>query len=196
MKRKEEEAMSRRLRRRHHFSKPQLLAFSSFARSVAQSSSAHKLKRPVSTTVSKRKSPSDSRGKRYLNHSLNKNKNKTLERLESSDEEDNIVVQANFAFFDPKPGDFHGVKILLQTYLDDTQWDLSSFVDLILGQTTVGTVVKIDDEEDDGLFAVVTAMNLGRYKLRNYRTMGLIVVLKADQVPKFREELKLLLIES
>ena len=54
------------------------------------------------------------------------------------------VVQADFAFFDPKPDDFHGVKVLLQTYIDDKHWDLSGFVDLILGQTKVGTVVKID----------------------------------------------------
>ncbi|GAB2284369.1 hypothetical protein Dimus_018823, partial [Dionaea muscipula] len=50
------------------------------------------------------------------------------------------IVQADFAFFDPKPDDFHGAKILLQTYLDDWQWDLSGFVDLILAQTTVGTM--------------------------------------------------------
>lgn len=74
------------------------------------------------------------------------------------------VVQADFAFFDPKPGDFHGVKILLQNYLDDEEWDLGGFVDLILGQTTVGTVVKIEGAEDDGLFSVVSALNLDRYK--------------------------------
>lgn len=74
------------------------------------------------------------------------------------------MVQADFAFFDPKPDDFHGVKILLQSYLDNEQWDLSGFVGLILGQTTVGTVVKIEGEEDDGLFSVISALNLGRYK--------------------------------
>lgn len=74
------------------------------------------------------------------------------------------VVQADFAFFDPKPDDFHGVKVLLKTYLDDKQWDLSGFVDLILGQTTVGTVIKIEEDEDDGVYAVATALNLGRYK--------------------------------
>jgi len=76
------------------------------------------------------------------------------------------AVQADFAFFDPKPGDFHGVKILLQTYLDDKPWDLSGFVDLILSQTTVGTVVKIEDDEDDALFALLTVLNLGRYKVQ------------------------------
>lgn len=78
------------------------------------------------------------------------------------------VIQADFAFFDPKPDDFHGVKILLQSYLDDKEWDLSGFVDLILAQTTVGSVVKIEDEEDEGLFALLTALNLGRYKVTNF----------------------------
>ncbi|KAJ6967119.1 hypothetical protein NC652_004621 [Populus alba x Populus x berolinensis] len=44
------------------------------------------------------------------------------------------------------------------------EWDLSGFVDLILEQTTVGTVVNIEDDEDNGLFSVVSALNLGRYK--------------------------------
>lgn len=82
----------------------------------------------------------------------------------SNDEEFDGVIQADFAFFDPKPDDFHGVKALLQIYLDDKQWDLSGFVDLILGQTTVGTVVKIEDDEENTIWSVVTALNLYRYK--------------------------------
>ncbi|KQK12019.1 protein BCCIP homolog [Brachypodium distachyon] len=89
------------------------------------------------------------------------------------------TVQADFAFFDPKPSDFHGVRLLLKTYLDSKPWDLTGFVDLILEQTTVGTVVKMaDDEEeegegnggdkgdggnDDDLFGLITVLNLGRY---------------------------------
>jgi len=75
------------------------------------------------------------------------------------------VVQADFAFFDPKPNDFHGVKTLLQTYLDVEEWDLSGFADLILEQTTVGTVVKVEDDEDEGVFALATALNLWRYRV-------------------------------
>ncbi|KAK4771831.1 hypothetical protein SAY86_013606 [Trapa natans] len=41
----------------------------------------------------------------------------------------NGIVHADFAFFDPKADDIHGLKILLQNYLDDEQWDLSGFVD-------------------------------------------------------------------
>lgn len=86
-------------------------------------------------------------------------------------------MQADFAFFDPKPSDFHGVRLLLKTYLDSKPWDLTGFVDLILEQTTVGTVVKLaDDEEeegegegaggnntDDDLFGLISVLNLGRY---------------------------------
>ncbi|KAF0906214.1 hypothetical protein E2562_009230 [Oryza meyeriana var. granulata] len=94
----------------------------------------------------------------------------------SSEELD--TVHADFAFYDPKPSDFHGVKLLLKTYLDSKPWDLTGFIDLILEQTTVGTVVKIacDDEEgegngaeksstgdDDDLFGLISVLNLGRY---------------------------------
>ncbi|KAG2332128.1 hypothetical protein Bca4012_018293 [Brassica carinata] len=63
-----------------------------------------------------------------------------------------------------KPTDFNGVKILLKNYLDDKEWGLSSFVDLILEQKTVGTVVKVADDEDESVFAVVSALNLARHK--------------------------------
>ncbi|CAI9113307.1 OLC1v1013885C3 [Oldenlandia corymbosa var. corymbosa] len=84
---------------------------------------------------------------------------------DSSDDGDfEGVVQADFAFFDPKPKDFHGVKVLLQTYLDNKLWDLSGFVDLILEQPSVGTVIQVEGDEDEGIYAVVSALNLGRYK--------------------------------
>ncbi|XP_022685620.1 protein BCCIP homolog [Setaria italica] len=98
---------------------------------------------------------------------------------ESSEELE--TVQADFAFFDPKPSDFHGVRLLLKTYLDSKPWDLTGFVDLILAQTTVGTVVKLADDDgeegegnggdktnaggndDDDLFGLISVLNLGRY---------------------------------
>ncbi|XP_010933374.1 protein BCCIP homolog isoform X6 [Elaeis guineensis] len=104
---------------------------------------------------------------------------KAIKRMESSEDEEEKqeieMVQADFEFFDPKPGDFNGVKLLLQSYLDKKPWDLSGFVDLILEQTTVGTIVKSasqdgeeegDDDggdDDESLFAVISALNLGRY---------------------------------
>lgn len=99
-----------------------------------------------------------------VNGLVNHRKDKTKQSDSSDNDDFEGAVQADFVFFDPKPGDFHGVKVLLQTYLDNKQWDLSCFVDLILGQPTVGTVVKIENDEDDGVYSVVSALNLGRYK--------------------------------
>ncbi|XP_027341770.1 protein BCCIP homolog [Abrus precatorius] len=116
---------------------------------------------------------------------------------DSSDDEFGGVVQADFSFFDPKPNDFHGVKTLLQTYLDDLEWDLSGFVELILGQTTVGTVVKIEDDEDEGLFALVTALNLCRYKEHNcIVALKDFLLLKARQEEGVGDQLRLLLGEQ
>ncbi|PIN19904.1 Isoamyl acetate-hydrolyzing esterase [Handroanthus impetiginosus] len=94
----------------------------------------------------------------------NHNKDKTEYSDSSDSEEFEGAVQADFVFFDPKPNDFHGVKFLLQIYLDTKEWDLSGFVDIILGQPTVGTVVKIENDEDDGVYSIVNALNLGTYK--------------------------------
>ncbi|KAK4279256.1 hypothetical protein QN277_016984 [Acacia crassicarpa] len=153
--------MPRRPRRHTQQLKARPLTFSRFSRSIAQM---------ASTSKSNKKSyPSFAVSKSSTHHPGNGFAGRTLEektkQSESSDEEfEEGVVQADFSFFDPKPGDFHGVKNLLQTYMGDKQWDLSGFVDLILEQTTVGTVVKVEDDEDEGLFAVVTALNLSRYR--------------------------------
>ncbi|OVA03185.1 BCP1 family [Macleaya cordata] len=154
-------------RRRHSSSKSLPSAFSSFARTVnlvaSTSRSSTKLKQLSSSKLDK-KVPSKSRGNRFIKDTP---KEKVDCSESSSEEENGGIVQLDFDFFSPKLEDFHGVKVLLQTYLDDNQWDLSGFVDLIVGQTTVGTVVKIEDEEDendDCLYSVVTALNLDRYK--------------------------------
>ncbi|KAJ4968155.1 hypothetical protein NE237_014856 [Protea cynaroides] len=155
------EAMTRRPTRCPRFLKPQPFAFSAFARSVAQVASTFKHKRQTHNPKFQEKVIPKSSDDRFMKHSLKEEAGTS----ESSDEEErNEIIKADFAFFDPKSDDFHGVKILLQTYLDNKQWDLSGFVDLVLAQTTVGTVVKLEDADDDGLFSVVTAVNLGRYK--------------------------------
>lgn len=135
------------------------LTFSPFARQAARVASVCTINRQTNITEPN-KSPPKSAGDKLVKNSL-KDKN---EQSESSDEEEfDGNVQVDFAFFDPKADDFHGVKTLLQTYLDDREWDLSGFVDIILEQTTVGSVVKVEDDEDNGVFALVTALNLGRY---------------------------------
>lgn len=50
-------------------------------------------------------------------------------------------------------------------------------MDVILGQPTVGTVIKIENDEDDGIYSIVTALNLGRYKVRSQHFMCYIHVM-------------------
>ncbi|XP_065857778.1 protein BCCIP homolog [Euphorbia lathyris] len=151
--------MSRKSTKRRRSTTIRPVTFSPFSRSIARIASAYMKKRQKLDKKLHGSTPTTS-GNGYAEHS---SKGKNIQSESSDEEEFQGVVQADFAFFDPKPDDFHGVKVLLQTYLDNKEWDLSGFVDLILGQPTVGTVVKVEDDED-GLFSVVTALNLGRYK--------------------------------
>ncbi|RLN17121.1 hypothetical protein C2845_PM02G41170 [Panicum miliaceum] len=161
------------------------LAFSSFARSLIFSAAAgtpgqdnmprppSKRAKPAEPSKGEDRSSSESEGESFSNS-----------ESDAEDGEELQTVQADFAFFDPKPSDFHGVRLLLKTYLDSKPWDLTGFVDLILAQTTVGTVVKLADEEeeeeeegqgtgaektsaggndDDDLFGLISVLNLGRY---------------------------------
>ncbi|XP_026412512.1 protein BCCIP homolog [Papaver somniferum] len=165
--------MTRRPSNRRH--RP--LAFSSFARNANLMASKPTKLKQLSSSKSDEKASVNSqddeiekgcmKGKGVLSESSSEEESDSEEENGSEEENDGEIVQLDFDFFSPKPEDFHGVKVLLHTYLDDHQWDLSGFVDLILGQTTVGTVVKIEDEDDkndDCLYSIVTALNLGRYK--------------------------------
>lgn len=157
--------MPRKPTRRTHLQKPQP-TFSRLGRSMALITSSRKVKQQNEI-----KAPSNSTGSKKDKHVMIESKREvkshsSSENEDSSSSEDDFegVVQADFAFFDPKPDDFHGVKVLMQTYLDNKEWDLSSFVDLILQQTTVGTVIKIEEDEDNAVYGFVSALNLQRYK--------------------------------
>ncbi|XP_057544568.1 protein BCCIP homolog isoform X1 [Amaranthus tricolor] len=171
---------------------PRPLAFSPFARSVARFANACSSKRIVSNSKSDGMPSSKLLASGTSRHCL---KEKDPESGSSEEEISEEVIQADFAFFDPKPDDFHGVKILLQSYLDDKEWDLSGFVDLILAQTTVGSVVKIEDDEDEGLFALLTALNLGRYEENKCITEIKGYLLKVCEQKSFIGQLKRLLNE-
>ncbi|KAK2383977.1 CDK inhibitor P21 binding protein [Trifolium repens] len=176
--------------RRHQRLKSWPITFSPFARALARMGSVSMPKRH-SESIENHSPSSASNG--FIKHPLDEKP----EGSESSDGEFDGVVQADFAFFDPKPIDFHGVKTLLQTYLDVEEWDLSGFVDLILEQTTVGTVVKVEDDEDEGIFALVTALNLRRYREQKciIQLKDLLLV-KASQEKGIADQLRLLLGEQ
>ncbi|XP_058735616.1 protein BCCIP homolog [Vicia villosa] len=174
--------------RRHQQLKSWPITFSPFARALAHT---------VSMPKHRSKSVEDPTPSSASNGSTKHPLEERLEGSESSDGEFDGVVQADFAFFDPKSNDFHGVKTLLQTYLDVEEWDLSGFVDLILEQTTVGTVVKVEDDEDEGVFALATALNLWRY--REHKCIVQLkefLLLKVCKEKRIADQLRLLLGEQ
>ncbi|KAI3696276.1 hypothetical protein L1987_79288 [Smallanthus sonchifolius] len=154
--------MPHRPTKRGHLRKPQP-GFSRLARSMALLISARMVKEKNNNSTVQSKATQNSTGSKKEKHDTTK---RTTKKSHSSSEDEDFegVVQADFAFFDPKPDDFHGVKIQLQSYLDNKEWDLSSFVDLILQQTTVGTVIKIEEDEDNGVYGFISALNMQRYK--------------------------------
>lgn len=50
---------------------------------------------------------------------------------------DKQEVDVDFEFFDPREIDFHGLKALLQTYLDGTAFNCSELVDTVIKQVFV-----------------------------------------------------------
>jgi hypothetical protein len=60
------------------------------------------------------------------------------EEEEDEDPEDN-TVNVTMAFRDPTEADFHGLKALLQTYLDGAPYSCSELVDTIIKQVSLRT---------------------------------------------------------
>lgn len=74
---------------------------------------------------------------------------------DSSDEEEGgekkktgKEINVDFEFYDPKPIDFLGLKVLLGTWLDGLEFDGSGLCDALIAQRTVGTVLKTEEAGD------------------------------------------------
>lgn len=84
------------------------------------------------------------------------------QNMDSSDEEDFDVVNVEFEWFNFDPEiDFHGTKTLLRQLLDidNTLFDMSGLAEAILGQSTIGSTVKVDGKANDA-YALLTALSL------------------------------------
>ncbi|PRW58681.1 p21-carboxy-terminal region-binding [Chlorella sorokiniana] len=86
---------------------------------------------------------------------------------ESSDDEAGEAfeqIDVDFGFFCPQEKDFHGLRTLLQGYLDGQQWACSELADAIIQQgdsVGVGSVIKCGEEDDP--IGVSTVLPLGRH---------------------------------
>ena len=84
------------------------------------------------------------------------------------DLEDEEEVETLFEFFDPCEGDFLGMKGLLGNYLDGEPYDCSALVDHVIAQSTVGRVVRLEDQLDP--IAVVSVVNLAKHRDAKFLT--------------------------
>jgi hypothetical protein len=147
----------------NNFSSPILDSLGNLASAVEIDLSENNLTGGISEALGKRKAVKSSSSSEAVNGNEGASGSEELDSEISTDSEDELntssdsdhssqpsqeVVNVDFEYFDPKPDDFHGVKALLRTYLDDEVWDVSVFTDLVLAQTTVGTVVEAGAVKD------------------------------------------------
>lgn len=77
-----------------------------------------------------------------------------------------MVVQVDFAFFDPEEVDFQAIKNFLLSFLEGQPFNASELADLIIMQNEyVGTVVKVENEEET--YGFISVINLHKHKVRH-----------------------------
>ncbi|KAI9002288.1 p21-C-terminal region-binding protein-domain-containing protein [Gaertneriomyces semiglobifer] len=83
---------------------------------------------------------------------------------DDDDDLDAQTIDVDFEFFDPKPVDFHGLKSLLnQTFFSDAaSVPISPLADLIIGQPSVGSTVKVEDQQDP--YALMTVLSMETHR--------------------------------
>ncbi|XP_072029854.1 protein BCCIP homolog [Amphiura filiformis] len=88
----------------------------------------------------------------------------------------NEEIQVEFEALPPHPDDFHGIKRLLQQLFLKSKVNLSTLIDIILGQSHVGSVIKQsadqlaeldldsdesdEDQDGDNIFGFITVINI------------------------------------
>jgi len=90
------------------------------------------------------------------------------EDKEEQEEEqvDNLMVDIQFEFFNPKEEDFHAIKVFLTNYLEGQAFDSSELTDVIIKQgETFGSTIKVEDNEPFGFISVI---NLHSHKDKEF----------------------------
>ena len=72
-------------------------------------------------------------------------------------------MDVDFDLFNYQPSDFHYVKELLKTFLEEPIFNTSEFADLIITQVGIGSTIRVDDSEES--YGFITTVNLTRHKV-------------------------------
>uniref|UniRef100_A0A3B0MTL0 p21-C-terminal region-binding protein, putative n=1 Tax=Theileria annulata TaxID=5874 RepID=A0A3B0MTL0_THEAN len=95
-------------------------------------------------------------------------------KTESSDDDSSYGdVEAEFLFNDPCSDDLDGIFTLLQGKIKSLDWNLPKSVnkdlylylsELVSNQPNIGTLIKVEDEEDSYVMAVLSLLNIKQYE--------------------------------
>lgn len=77
---------------------------------------------------------SDGETSQVASHGSDSGTSGTDNSSSDSDSDHEQEVNVDFEFFDPQEIDFHGLRALLQTYLDGTAYDCSELVETVIKQ--------------------------------------------------------------
>jgi len=89
---------------------------------------------------------------------------------DSGSESEGGLVNVEFVFTDPRPIDFKSVRRLLERYLPGEPLDCTAMADAIIEQGYIGTMVKVNDDQD--VYAFCTALSVAAYKVRGRGKWG------------------------
>ena len=76
-----------------------------------------------------------------------------------------LVLDVDFAFFDPTPDDFHAIKQMVTQTFDKDAVNLSELTNLLLDQPTLGTCVKVEGTAD--AYSFLSVLNLRHHRVRS-----------------------------
>eukprot|EP00327_Prymnesium_parvum_P028172 CAMPEP_0195578478 /NCGR_PEP_ID=MMETSP0814-20130614/12156_1 /TAXON_ID=97485 /ORGANISM="Prymnesium parvum, Strain Texoma1" /LENGTH=321 /DNA_ID=CAMNT_0040715017 /DNA_START=17 /DNA_END=982 /DNA_ORIENTATION=+ len=131
---------------------------------------------------------------------------------DESDEEENLdmaadenapaQMQVDFAFFDPRETDFHGVRTLLAgSGLVPSAWDVGGMAGLIVDQVEVGSMVKTaspdsDAPAEDDVLGFISAINLRKHRGAKCVQQITASVLQRASDPQGRQAIEKMLDDS
>jgi len=84
--------------------------------------------------------------------------------VSNDDQDDGEEIDVDFDAVCPVESDFHGIKQLLLRVFLNLAIDVSELTDLVIAQSKVGSVVKVVDDEEDGVYGVLSALSMEQHK--------------------------------
>lgn len=83
---------------------------------------------------------------------------------DNKDDDEDKDIDIDFDAVTPVEGDFHGIKALLLRLILNMRIDVSQMTDTLINQKDVGSVVKVNNDKDEEIYGVLSALKLDKLK--------------------------------